>query len=560
MLKKWAPLVLSLTIAVILAVLAITPPAPKGIDTHADEFSSGRAMKDVRIIAAKPHPTGSEENRIVREYLLKRLDALGADTKIESSALNARALKRLNLWSGRNLSEQALFNVIGIFPGTDRSKPALLLMAHHDTVWDSPGAADDTIGIAAILEIARATKDTPQSRDLILLFTDAEELGLNGAKDFFANSPLKDKIGAVINFEARGGGGTANLFQTSRNNGNAAKLFAKSVKEPSASSLSTFVYNILPNDTDLTPALKKEYAAYNIANIGRAEYYHSPKINSDTLDEATLQHMGSQGLDLTRALLAADTIPARKTDATFFDLFGFFTIVYPAILGWLFIAISGVSYIAAINSKDPKTDLLSGALRMVGFLFIGGALLYGLNFLSGSDKGSNYYDRLAAISQLEILVGFFCFGAFAIFFGKSFSDNQRIGAALPLFVMALFGQAFAPTATYFLGLTIMLCGVTALVNQKRAKTNLGLGITVVSAALISGYMIMLGHLLMQGVGPDLLSVAILPAALAALAILPLYSGLSKSIRRYIGLAGCIFAIAIALWIRLDPIASTVPTY
>ena len=78
MLKKWAPLVLSLTIAVILAVLAITPPAPKGIDTHADEFSSGRAMKDVRIIAAKPHPTGSEENRIVREYLLKRLDALGA--------------------------------------------------------------------------------------------------------------------------------------------------------------------------------------------------------------------------------------------------------------------------------------------------------------------------------------------------------------------------------------------------------------------------------------------------------------------------------------------------
>jgi len=71
---------------------------------------------------------------------------------------------------------------------------------------------------------------------------------------------------------------------------------------------------------------------------------------------------------------------------------------------------------------------------------------------------------------------------------------------------------------------------------------------------------MLGHLLMQGVGPDMLSVAILPAALAALSLLPIFPGLSKSITRYIVIAGFIAAIAIALWIRLDPIASTVPTY
>jgi len=180
--------------------------------------------------------------------------------------------------------------------------------------------------------------------------------------------------------------------------------------------------------------------------------------------------------------------------------------------------------------------------------------------LSGSGKGSNYYDRLAAITELEVLAGFFCLGAFTVFFGKSLSHNQRIGAALPLFIMGLFGQVFAPTATYFLSLPLMLCGVAALVNQKRPNTHLGIGLTIITAILITGYMLMLGHLLMQGVGPDMLSVAILPAALAALAVLPLYPGLLKSIRRYVGLAGFIIAIAIALWIRLDPIASTVPTY
>ena len=561
MLKKWAPLFVSLLIGVWLAFIAISPPPPEPIDIAANQFSSARAMKDVRIISAKPHPTGSEEIESVRKFLIERLNNLGADIKIEISPISERALKRLNKWSGEGKIEQDIINVIGIIPGEDRSKSALLLMAHYDTVWDSPGAADDTIGLASILEITRALKEDekPFQRDLIILFTDGEEIGLQGAIDFFANSPLKDKIGAVINFEARGGGGTANLFQTSKDNGAAVKLYAQSVKEPSASSLSTFVYNVLPNDTDLTPALKKNYIAYNIANIGRAEYYHSPKIDSAALDEATLQHMGSQGLDLTRALLSAKEMPARKADATFFDAFGLFTIIYPAALGWLFIVSTGLAYLVSINRHTPKKDMAIGASRMVGFLLIGGLLLYGLNILSGSGKGSNYYDRLAAIKELEVLAVFACIGLFALFFGKSLSKNQRIGAALPLFIMAILGQAFAPTATYFLSLALMLCALVALVS-KRLGNKLGVWLTIGIASIITAYMLMLGHLLMQGVGPDMLSVAIVPAALLSLSLLPLYPGLPKSITRYMILTGFILAMAIALWIRLDPIASTVPTY
>jgi len=562
MFRNWAPLVIALLMAVIFAVMGVNPPAPKDLNTPANQFSSARAMTDVRIIAAKPHPTGSEENANVRTYLSRRLIELGAEVSVSKAQLGERSLARLNKWSGANNSEQDIFNVIGVLPGKDPKKPAILLMAHHDTVWGSPGAADDTIGIASILEITRALKERGVlDRDLIILFTDAEELGLVGAINFFKSHSLRDKIGAVVNFEARGGGGTANMFQTSSGNGAAAKLFARHVKNPSTSSLSIFVYNILPNDTDLTPALEKDYVAYNIANIGLAEYYHSPKIDVSALDEGTLQHMGSQGLDLTRALLSTDELPVKTADKTFFDLFGFFTIIYPPFFGWIFLALGGAFYLSSLNYSTQRKDVLIGAVKMIGFLLIGGVLLYGLNLLSGSGRGANYYDRLAAIPKLEVTAFLLCLSMlFAIFGYKNLSSNERFGAVLPIFIVAVLGQAFAPTATYFISLPILLCGIVSLAMRKWPDKKLTYAVNITVAALVSGYMLSLGHLLMLGVGPDMLSVVILPASILGVSVFPLYKGIKSRANTNIAIAAFIGSAALALWVRVDPIASTIPLY
>ena len=562
MLRKWGLLLSSLLLAIIFAFIAMMPPAPKAADISPDKFSSVRAMTDVRIIAAKPHPTGSEENAKVRQYLSTRLKALGMEVSVGEAQLEDRALRRLNKWSGQTKTQQSIFNVIGVLPGEDTTKPALLLMAHHDTVWDSPGASDDTVGVASIFEIVRAVKESGDiKRSLIVLFTDGEEVGLSGARHFFKENPLREKVGAVINFEARGGGGTANLFQTSKKNGDAVRIFAKSVKEPSASSLSTFVYNVLPNDTDLTPALDGDYTAYNIANIGRAEYYHSPKIDAQALDENTLQHMGSQGLDLTRALLSADNLPAKKGDATFFDLFGLFTVIYAPLWGWVFLVIGGLCYGVSLKGEGRTKDLVSGAVKMLAFIGLGGIVLYGLNMLSGHGSSANYYDRLAAIGKLEAVAFLFCLAAFFAVFGRTvLTANARFGAMLPLFILGALGQAFAPTATYFISLPILLCGVMSLLMQRWPDKIFAKASVVLIASIIVGYMISLGHLLMLGVGPDMLSVAILPAAIAALAILPLYKGVSKRTAYSLGIMGLVVSAGIALWIRLDPIAATVPLY
>jgi len=562
MLKKWGPFFLTLIISITLAIMASTPPTPKDLNTPADQFSSARAMKDVTIIASEPHPTGSKENEKVRTYLTNRLNKLGMDVDISESKLDERSLKRLNRWSGETKTEQSIFNIIATLPGEGNDKSAILLMAHHDTVWGSPGAADDTVGIASILEIVRTLKAVgPQKRDLIVLFTDAEELGLVGAVNFFKNNPLSNKIGAVINFEARGGGGTVSMFQTSAQNGNAARLYASAVREPSTSSLSTFVYNVLPNDTDLTPALEKDYVAYNIANLGRAEYYHSPKINAEALDESTLQHMGSQGLDLTRALLSASDLPAEKPDATFFDLFGFFTIIYSPFWGWIFLTIAVLCYALSIDRKASLKDMFSGFIKMLSFMVLGGGFLFALNKLSGSGGSANYYDRLAAIPKLEFVALFLCLAMFVALFGyKSLSGNARLGAVLPLLFLGLLGQVFAPTAAYFITLSVMLCAITSLASQRWPDKKFERIITVILASLVIGYMLTLGHLLMLGVGPDMLTVAILPAAIAGLAIMPLYPALSKRMSTVLAITGLLASTCLALWIRLDPIASTVPLY
>ena len=562
MLTSWRLFWASIIVAIGLGLLGIFPPSPKGTDYKPEGFSAMRAMTDVNVIAAKPHPTGSAENAKVRAYLAKRMTTLGLEVSTSESLLPPGALARMNKRSGSAKTEQTIVNVIGVLPGQDRSKPALLLMAHHDTVWDSPGAADDTIGIASIFEIIRALKTSgPIKRDLIVLLTDGEELGLNGARHFFQTHPLKDRVGAIINFEARGGGGTANMFQTSANNGEAAKLYARAVKTPSTSSLSIFVYNALPNDTDLTPALEGNYVAYNIANIGRAEHYHSGKSSAQELDRKTLQHMGMQGLDLTRALLAADSLPAPKPDATFFDAFGLFTVIYSPYWGWAFLGLGALFCVLAADLKTMRKEILIGAGKMIGFLGFGGLGLFVLNRVSGGGAGAEYYDRLAAIPKLEGLAVFFIVAALFIALGtKRVTANGRLGLMLPLLIIAIAGQALAPTATYFLSLPILMCGAGSWVSAQWPEHKFGAFVVAFIGALVAGYMVYLEHQLLLGVGPDLLWVTILPASLMLLALAPLYPGASTRTVRGIAIAGLALAVITALWIRFDAPADTVPVY
>lgn len=559
--RVWLGTLVTLAIAAILAVLATTPPAPRDPKFSMGMFLLPRAMADLREIARAPHPTGSAENERVRGYLVAQMSKLGMEVSTREGLLDAKATKRLNKWSGRDDPPAKTVNLVGVLPGRDRNAPAVMLMAHHDSVWGSPGAPDDGAGVVTAIEVARqVAAKGPPPRDLIVLLTDGEELGLQGAAQFFAGDPLLPRIGVVINMEARGGGGRTTLFETTPDNGEAIALYRQAATWPGASSLAVFVYSVLPNDTDLSEAMEGDWAGYNFAFIGRPGLYHSPLATADALDKGALMDMGWQVSELTQALLAAPKLPGRAPDVVFFDLYGLALVKYPASLGWLMLAIAGIALGVSAKREPNLRALGQGAGRSAGLILLAAAAFYILNRVSGAGAGANYYDRLAAIPLLEVMALLAALACFLLMLGKGLVGiAAKVGAVLPLALLGLAMQALAPTAAYVVVVPVMLAALVLAANVVMPAAP-ARAIAVLLGASVLGYMFALGHQLMQGVGPDMPSVAALPLALGALALIPTWPALSHRHARLTGLALLVLALGVALWVRFDPMADTVAVY
>lgn len=325
-----------LVIGVALGAWSLRPPAPISAAAPAADFSAERAMADVAAIAQAPHPTGSAQIAKVRDHLLARIGELGLEV-----AVHPGEGFRVGDTDGRALTVASVQNLIGVLPGTDRDLPAILVMSHYDSVPNSPGAADDAAGVAAALEIARALKaDGPRLRDVIFLFTDAEEPGLLGADAFFARDPTLARVGMVVNMEARGDAGRAAMFQTGPGNGALIGVFARSAKGPSANSMASAVYERMPNDTDFTHAVKRGLPGLNLAFIDDQLAYHTPLARPDHLERGSLQHVGDQALPTIRALADAPELPARTPNAIYSDVLGLFLVSYPPVIGWALLGLA----------------------------------------------------------------------------------------------------------------------------------------------------------------------------------------------------------------------------
>jgi hypothetical protein len=304
-----------------LATVAPNPPAPLPADAPAGEFSAERALLHIRSIAQRPHPSGSEADAAVRDYISTRLSALGLTVETQSFPV---------LMQDR---EVAGMNLMARIPGVrsaNQGTGAVALVCHHDSVPTGPGASDDGAGVAALLETARALKAGPTlGNDIMLLFTDGEEAGLDGAKAFTARCPWMKEIGLVLNFEARGVSGPVFMFETSASNGVLIREFGKAAPRPVANSLMYEVYRRMPNDTDLTIFKQAGLAGLNFAFIGEPQHYHAATDDPAHLSARSLQHEGSYALSLARRFGNSNLAKLVGPDAVYFDLFGRVLVRYP---------------------------------------------------------------------------------------------------------------------------------------------------------------------------------------------------------------------------------------
>lgn len=374
------------TAFVVVGHVRYAPPAPLSIDEAGEqEFSAERADSILKILVGDgiPHPAGSQQDKVVRQRIVKLLQGWGYDVDQQETS---RGLGRQT--GGEPIP---LVNIIARLDGTVRG-PAVMLASHYDS-RTGPGASDDGVGTAALLEIARMMKNSPPPRnDVVFLITDGEELGLLGADKFVEECDLASHVGLVINLEARGTTGPSLMFETSDNSLWLIGLFARSVRRPMASSLFYEIYKFLPNDTDFTIFRRAGIEGYNFAFIGDVKNYHTLEDKYENVDRGCLQHHGQNALVLLRKLSGMDLANQPSGRAVYFDLFGWVVVWWPE--SWSIylslICFAGLLLVAWMRSRRSQTeswqDLVLAAGLMTLCLVAAIGVISGVNFLMTLDE------------------------------------------------------------------------------------------------------------------------------------------------------------------------------
>ena len=265
------------------------------------EFSAQRALVPLVQIAKAPHYHGTDEHTRVRGFIVSELEKLGLETQLQEAFVLSNNNKRLIRPT----------NIIARLKGTESGK-SLVLLSHYDSALvPSFGASDAGSGVVTILESLRAYNASGKKpiNDIIVVFTDAEEIGLVGASLFVEKHPWAKNVGLVLNFEARGSGGPSNMIvETNGGNTNLIKAFAAAdVCYPVASSLMYSVYKMLPNDTDSTVFREDgDIESMFFAFIDDHYDYHTANDTVENLDIETLQHQGSYLLPLLHYFAESD--------------------------------------------------------------------------------------------------------------------------------------------------------------------------------------------------------------------------------------------------------------
>ncbi len=301
----------------------------------------------------------------------------------------------------------------------------------------------------------------------------------------------------------------------------------------------------------------------------------------------------------------------------FGDVLGLFVIAYPPAIGWALLALSAALFgfawvrVRAAVPVGPR-ELWGGAALAISFLLHSALLLRVGNLISGSGGDPNYYDRLAALPRLEPQAAMLCLAAlllacavrvpakrllaagpalvltaFGLFVagwssillgigvaaalaallmpkGDSGVWSGWFGFALLVVLLALGVQAAAPTAAPLIVWTLLLASIAAaaaaMIDPALRRPG-ALAAVAVPAAVGAGQLLYLAHFTFLGVGAPIPEAMAVYALLVALLAWPLLRAASRPRPFAIG-AGILVMIAagLALSVRLDPMAPTIPPY
>lgn len=459
MFKKLLPFILVIILTSIIWLLFYSTK-PKNVlseDIPKSEFSTLRAFSHVVHLSKAPHYVGSAAHSEVRSTIIDELQEMGLEVQTQEGYV-------LNQWGELTFAK----NILAKIPGT-RAGKSLVLMSHFDSAGHSSfGASDAASGVATILEGLRAFLYNGKSNanDIIVLFTDAEELGLLGAKLFVDRHSWAKDVGLALNFESRGSGGNSfMLLEINKGNARLIKEFKNAdLKFPVANSLAYSVYKLLPNDTDLTVMRENGGVnGFNFAFVDDHLDYHTANDIAANMDKETLAHQGSYLMPLLYHFSKVDLSKMESTE----DLIYFtiptgeiitypFTWIFPMwIIAFVFFAV--VLFFGVFKKNIDLIIFLKGAVPYL-FSLVGAAitvfLLWQFCLILYPEYGEmehgftyNGYYYISATIFLSLSINFMAYHIFDT------PNNQAEYFVFPLFfwlVLCLGIAFFLPGAAYFI--------------------------------------------------------------------------------------------------------------
>ncbi len=301
---------------IVLGVHAPRSPEPLPANAPPEQFSAARALVTLRALAEAPRPLASPAAEEARATIVATLADLGLNTRVQTTAV---------------VSEQnpsvagTVRNVVARLRGSESSR-AIVLVAHYDSVATSPGAADNSSGVAVLLETARALSTGPRLRhDVIFVFTDGEERGMLGAQAFLHDDPWRAAAAVVLNVDSPGSSTQAVMYDVGPGNEGLVRALSRGAPSASTSSLLYEVSRRLPIQTDLRPFLAAGVPGMTFASLDGPAYYHTAYDDAAHYDPRALQHLGQTVLGLTRHLGGGDLGSVARLDqpdVVFFDVAG----------------------------------------------------------------------------------------------------------------------------------------------------------------------------------------------------------------------------------------------
>ena len=436
-------------------------------------FSTDRALKHVEQISLQPHGVGFPAHTTVRDYIISELEKLGLETTIQSG---------YSAGDWGNYSKAV--NILAHIKGSENGKTILLLSHYDSSPHSSLGASDAGSGVATILEGIRAylSKNKTPKNDVVIVITDAEELGLNGADLFVNQHPWIEDVALVLNFEARGSGGPSYMFmETNRGNEQLIKGFvAANPQFPVANSLAYSIYKMLPNDTDLTVFREdRDIEGFNFAFIDDHYDYHTEKDSYSRLDRNTLTHQGSYLMPLLGHFSNTDLTQLKSlNDYVYFNVPFFNMVTYP--FDWIwpmwFVALALIGALLFWGFKQKNLDfieVLKGFLPLLLTLLINGivgyfcwsVLKWVYPHYSDMLHGFTYNGHTYILSFVFFSIGI-CFWVYNQF--KKLRPVNLLVAPIVLWLLICWGIAgYLPGASFFIiPLFALLVSFLVVLNQK----------------------------------------------------------------------------------------------